>query len=130
MRKVVLTLATLAILAISASAQTADEIVARYIKAIGGMEKIQAINTLRRSGKFNGGGGFEAAILQDNKRLNSVREELMATFTSTILTRTPTFPSSLIPREQCAAPSVNMRLRWETTRKWRVGIYLTRLRVT
>jgi len=75
MRKVVLTLATLAILAISASAQTADEIVARYIKAIGGMEKIQAINTLRRSGKFKGGGGFEAAILQDNKRLNSVREE-------------------------------------------------------
>jgi hypothetical protein len=75
MRKVVLTLATLAILAIPASAQTADEIVARYIKAIGGMEKIQAVNTLRRSGKFNGGGGFEAAILQDNKRLNSVREE-------------------------------------------------------
>ncbi len=75
MRKVVLTLATLAILAIPASAQTADEIVARYIKASGGMEKIQAINTLRRSGKFKGGGGFEAAILQDNKRLNSVREE-------------------------------------------------------
>src|SRR3989454_5243490 len=75
MCKVVLTLATLALLAMPGSAQTADEIVANYIKAIGGMEKIQAVNTLRRSGKYNGGGGFEAAILQDNQRLHSVREE-------------------------------------------------------
>lgn len=75
MRKVVLTIATLALFAIPASAQTADEIVAKYIKAIGGMEKIQAVNTLRRSGKYTGGGGFEALVLQDNKRGNSVREE-------------------------------------------------------
>ena len=75
MRKVVFTLATLALFAMPAAAQTVDEIVAKYIKAVGGMEKIQAVNTLRRSGKYMGGGGFEAAVLQDNKRGNAVREE-------------------------------------------------------
>ena len=39
------------------------------------MEKIQAVSTLRRSGKFTGGGGFEAVVLQENKRGTSVREE-------------------------------------------------------
>src|SRR5258708_5913724 len=39
------------------------------------MEKIQAVKTLRRTGKFTGGGGFEAAVLQENKRPNLVREE-------------------------------------------------------
>lgn len=59
----------------STVAQTADEIIARYIKAVGGMEKIEAVQTLRRTGKFIGGGGFEAVILQENKRDASVREE-------------------------------------------------------
>ena len=39
------------------------------------MDKIQAVQTLRRSGKYIGGGGFEAVILQENKRDASVREE-------------------------------------------------------
>lgn len=72
----ILGLATVIVLsALSAAAQTADEIVARYIKALGGMDKIQAVQTLRRSGKYIGGGGFEAVILQENKRDSSVREE-------------------------------------------------------
>jgi len=37
------------------AAQTVDEIVAHYIKTIGGMGKIQGGTTLRRSGKFTGG---------------------------------------------------------------------------
>jgi hypothetical protein len=77
MRKVVLALATLALFAVPASAQTVDEIVAHYLKTIGGMEKIQAVKTLRRSGKFIGGGGFEAVLRQENKRGNSVREEFV-----------------------------------------------------
>jgi hypothetical protein len=75
MRRVLLMLASLAFLAIPASAQTAEEIVAKYIKTVGGPEKIQAVKTLRRSGKFIGGGGFEAAILEENKRSNMVRQE-------------------------------------------------------
>ncbi len=75
MRRVLVSIATLALLAVPASAQTVDEIIAHYIKTIGGMEKIQAVSTLRRSGKFTGGGGFEAVVLQENKRGTSVREE-------------------------------------------------------
>jgi len=75
MRRVLLIVAGLALFAINASAQTADEIVAHYIKTIGGMEKIQAVKTLRRTGKFTGGGGFDAVVLEENKRNNMVRQE-------------------------------------------------------
>ncbi|HXL79489.1 MAG TPA: hypothetical protein VN951_01335 [Pyrinomonadaceae bacterium] len=75
MRRVLLMMAGLALLAAPASAQTAQEIVAKYIKTVGGAEKIQAVKTLRRTGTYNGGGGFEAAILEENKRGNMVRQE-------------------------------------------------------
>jgi hypothetical protein len=52
-----------------------DEIISRHLKTIGGMEKIQAVNSLRRTGKFIGGGGFEAVVAQENKRDNLVRNE-------------------------------------------------------
>ena len=75
MRRVLLAIAGLAVLALSATAQTADEIVTKYIKTVGGADKIQAVKTLRRTGKFTGGGGFEAAITEENKRSNMVRQE-------------------------------------------------------
>jgi hypothetical protein len=75
MRRVLLMLAGLALLAAPTSAQTAEEIVAKYIKTVGGAEKIQAVKTLRKVGVFNGGGGFEAPILEENKRANMVRQE-------------------------------------------------------
>ena len=75
MRRVLLTIAGLALFAMSATAQTADEIVTKYIKTVGGADKIQAVKTLRRMGQFTGGGGFEAAITEENKRSNMVRQE-------------------------------------------------------
>jgi hypothetical protein len=75
MRRILLASAGLAFLAASASAQTADEIVARFIKTVGGMERIQAVKSLRRTGRFNGGGGFEATVVEENKRPNLVRQE-------------------------------------------------------
>ena len=75
MRRIILCFGALASFALPASAQNVDEIVGHYLKTVGGMEKIQAVQTLRRTGKFIGGGGFEAAISQENKRGNSVREE-------------------------------------------------------
>jgi hypothetical protein len=75
MRRVLLIMAGLALFAIPVSAQTAEEIVARYIKTVGGMEKIQAVKTLRRLGKYTGSGGFEAVILEENKRQGLVRQE-------------------------------------------------------
>ncbi len=59
-----------------APAPTADEIVAKYVKAVGGMDKIEAVKTLKRYGKYRGGGGFEAKVLEENKRPDLVRQEL------------------------------------------------------
>jgi hypothetical protein len=75
MRRILVLAAALASFAVPASAQTVDEIVSHYLKTIGGMEKIQAVQTLRRTGKYIGGGGFEAVVVQENKRGNFVREE-------------------------------------------------------
>ena len=67
----------LATFALPALGQTADEIIAKFIKTTGGLEKINAVTTLRRTGKFVGGGGFEAAVVQENKRPDKVREEFV-----------------------------------------------------
>jgi hypothetical protein len=75
MRGILLGIVGLALFAMPVSAQTAEEIVAKYIKTIGGSEKIEAIKTLRRTGKFTGGGGFEAVVIQENKRPEMARQE-------------------------------------------------------
>ena len=80
MRNSFLSLASAAIIAAPLGAQTtrtptADEIIARFIKTVGGAEKIQSIRTLRRVGKFTGDDGFEAAVIVENTRPNKVREE-------------------------------------------------------
>lgn len=75
MRRTLLTLAALSLAASPLAAQTADDIIAKYIARIGGIETIQAAHSVRRTGKFIGGGGFEAIVVQENKRPNLVREE-------------------------------------------------------
>ena len=66
----------LLIVVIPVSAQTADEIIAKYVKTIGGAERIQAIKTLRRAGKIIVGPGFEMTVLEENKRPNLVRRNM------------------------------------------------------
>jgi hypothetical protein len=73
MRRVLLVIAVL--LSSSLSAQTADEIIARYIQRVGGIERIHSIQTLRRTGTYTGGGGFEAKVVEENARPNLVRQE-------------------------------------------------------
>jgi len=71
-------LPSLALLLLAAplqSQQTAEDIIAKYQQRVGGQERIQAIQTLRRTGRFYGGGGFEATVFYENKRPNQVREE-------------------------------------------------------
>ena len=75
MRRTLLKVAALALCAAPLSAQTADSLIAKYIQASGGMARMQALQSLRRTGKFTGGGGFEAVVVQENKRPNSVRDE-------------------------------------------------------
>jgi hypothetical protein len=74
-RRACLLLTALVIIAAPLPAQSADSIIARYVQTIGGTARIQAVQSLRRSGRFTGGGGFEAAVVQENRRPNSVREE-------------------------------------------------------
>jgi hypothetical protein len=57
-----------------ARTQTAEELVNQNTQAKGGSDKIKAIQSLRVTGKFEGGGGFTAAIGQVNVRPNLVRE--------------------------------------------------------
>ena len=76
MRKHTLALASIiAICALSLSAQTADEIIAKYVKTIGGLDHINAVRSVKRTGKFTGGGGFEAVLGEEAKRPNMIRQE-------------------------------------------------------
>lgn len=68
-------IAALMLFASPTLAQTADDIIAKYLSTVGGMEHIAAVKTLRRTGKFTGGGGFEARVVQENRRPSMVREE-------------------------------------------------------
>ena len=77
MRRALLSIVGLMFFAASAFAQNADEIIAKYVKTIGGMDKLQAVKTIRTTAKFTGGGGFEAVIITENKRPNKTRENFM-----------------------------------------------------
>jgi hypothetical protein len=77
MRKLTFAFPILLFSAVCASAQTADEILAKYVKTVGGMEKIQSVKSLRRTGKVIAGGGFEIPIIEENKRPNLVRQDIM-----------------------------------------------------
>lgn len=76
MRKGLLAFTILLLAAVSATSQTADEIVAKYVKTVGGMDKIEAVKTIRRTGKVIAGGGFEIPIVEENKRPNLVRQDI------------------------------------------------------
>lgn len=77
MRRLTATAAGLLLAVAALPAQTADEIVAKYVAKIGGMPKIEAIKTLKKTGKFTGGGGFEAKVVEENKRPDMVRQEFV-----------------------------------------------------
>ena len=69
--------AIVALAAMPLAAQTADDIVSKYINAIGGMDKLQAVKTMRSSGKFTGGGGFEARVVEEKKRPDAIRQDFL-----------------------------------------------------
>jgi outer membrane lipoprotein-sorting protein len=61
----------------AASGPTADEIIANYVKTIGGMEKLEAIKTLKKTGRYTSGGGLEAKVVEESKRPDLVRQEFV-----------------------------------------------------
>src|SRR5262245_51987042 len=75
MRKTLLASLALSLSASAVHAQSVEDIVARYIQRVGGLDRIQSLQTISRTGTFYGGGGFEARVHNENKRPNKVREE-------------------------------------------------------
>jgi len=74
MRHAVIVLVAVSCLSAFALTQTAEELVNKNIQAKGGMEKIKAIHSVRMTGTLNGGGGFSAAVGQENERPKLVRQ--------------------------------------------------------
>jgi hypothetical protein len=75
-RRFVLVGALLAWLAPLAAAETADEVVAKFIAAHGGMEKIKSITSVKVTGKMvMGGGAMEAPFVQMKRRPKDSRTE-------------------------------------------------------
>jgi len=58
-----------------ARATTAEQLIAKSVAARGGMDKLQAIKTLKLQGELLAGGGFKLAYTQILKRPDQVREE-------------------------------------------------------
>ncbi len=73
MRAVLIVVLTGFCLAVSSSAQTAEELVAKNIQAKGGLEKIKAVNTLRMSGKIYIQ-GINADVSLERKRPDMLRQ--------------------------------------------------------
>jgi hypothetical protein len=57
----------------AASAQTAEELVAKNLQARGGVDKIKAVNTLKMTGKMYV--GINADVSQEQKRPNMMRQD-------------------------------------------------------
>lgn len=55
--------------------KTADDVIAKYIEAIGGREKLDSVKSMRVTGKTVVGGGMEAPLTVEFKRPNKVRVE-------------------------------------------------------
>jgi outer membrane lipoprotein-sorting protein len=75
-RKLLAGLALGALFAVPASAQTLDEILARNLKARGGVEKIKAVKSKRTTGTMTIGPGIDAPFVMEQKRPNGMRMEI------------------------------------------------------
>lgn len=76
LRKFLLFVVALAAFALSASAQTVDEIIAKHVQARGGLDKLKAVRSVRITGKMTLGGGLEAPVIFEQKRPGSLRFEI------------------------------------------------------
>ena len=63
------------LLALPASAQTVDELIAKNMAARGGMDKLKAVKTMRLTGTMTVGPGMEAPVILETKRPKNMRME-------------------------------------------------------
>jgi outer membrane lipoprotein-sorting protein len=76
MRRTSIALALAWLVGSPAAAQTVDEIIAKNIAARGGLAKLQAVKTVRMTGRMTIGQGIEAPIVMEMKRPKSMRLDL------------------------------------------------------
>lgn len=69
-------LAIMALLSPAARAQTVDEIIAKNVEALGGMDKLQSVKSLRSTATLKIG-SFQAAVESENKRPDKIRQEFI-----------------------------------------------------
>ena len=72
-RQLLTGLALIALVAVPASAQTAEGLIAKNLEAKGGLEKIKAVQTMRMTGTMTLGPGMEAPFVMELKRPNQMR---------------------------------------------------------
>lgn len=60
----------------SSPAPSVDDIVARHVAAVGGLDRIRGIKTLRERGQITAGADRQALVLRERKRPDSTRFEL------------------------------------------------------
>jgi hypothetical protein len=69
-------LAALLVAPLALPAQTVDDVIAKNVQAVGGMDKLKAVHSVRVSGKLQVQ-GFEAQFVQMGKRGDKIREEFV-----------------------------------------------------
>ncbi len=57
------------------SAQTVEEIVAKHVEALGGIDNLRAVQSVRMSGRVTAGGGREALVMREIRKPGRVRTE-------------------------------------------------------
>lgn len=72
-RKLFAALAVVLLVAAPAYAQTVDEIIAKHLDAMGGLQKIKAVQSVRMTGRLTVGPGMEAPMTLEQKRPNLIR---------------------------------------------------------
>lgn len=74
-RKTLVWVVAAGLLAFAAGAQTADDVVNKHLQAMGGLDKIKAVKSLRMTGKMVMGQGMEAPMTIETSRPNKLRVE-------------------------------------------------------
>jgi hypothetical protein len=73
MRRTLTALVLGVLTALPAAAQTADDVIAKHMAAVGGLAKLQAVKSVRMTGRITLGPGVEAPMVLEIKRPRSLR---------------------------------------------------------
>lgn len=76
LKRVLVFAAAAVVFSLPATAQTADEVIAKHFAAVGGVDKLKAVKSIRITGRAEVGPGLEAPVTMEVKRPAMSRLEL------------------------------------------------------